>query len=553
MKALETGSRTALLLVALVLASCGGSAKNDPTDATTDDDVPGRGAVSLDGDDPLVLYVREQATITGTYRDVAGAGAQVFLEASFQGTAHDATLEDTTVTSAPDGSFSFSLTAGTLASTFQLRVEAEDGAQDELEVQVTDMATDSLSVDVSYGGRRAIDFYVTTATTGSVGECPALSGDEVHSAQTDDATVPFSISLPGATPLALAVSGAWCETGEDACLPVHGCVDALTLEESEEDTVTVVLEDDLGVFASTDFVVNLTVDPGEAASRWVDELIAPVRAMTLGTDDPAHYLLDAIYEKVLAEYGTSHGDLFISARVTGNLDSALDGALAADGLDMGAVVAALDNALVSVMHPLMLEGMLEGDFWGVLDQSAVHRVQWVGGPAGMAAAPDILAADPADAEVTVTYAADLVALETYALPVGLGEVLEGLMQEVVLPELQDTGGPVTLDEYLRGQIDCAIVAGTIYGEPTARSVATQDWYELTCREVLGDVAADVGVEAGALDSEHPGLVVQGECDFLDTTYRPREGGACEGVLTEVSWGSEMLDGSHGLRLEMPDE
>jgi len=540
------------LLLAVVLGSCGGESKNVPTDGTTDDDVPGRGVVSLDGEGTLVLYVREQATVTGTYRDEAGAGAQVFLEASFQGTAHDATLEDTTVTSAPDGSFSFSLTAGTLASTFQLRVEAEDGAQDELEVQVTDMATDSLSVDVSYAGRRAIDFYATTATTGSVGTCPALSGDEIHSAQTDDATVPFAISLPASTPLALAVSGAWCETGEDACFPVYGCVDALTLEESEDDAVTVVLEDDLGVFASPSFAVNLTVDPGEAASRWVDELIDPVRSMTLRTDDPAHYLLDAIYEKVLAEYGTSHGDLFTSARVTGNLDSVLDGALAAGGLDMDALVTALDDALVSEMHPLRLEGVLEGDFWGVLDQRAVHKVEGVGGPGGMAAASDILAADPAEVEVSVTYAADLVVLETYTLPVGLGEVLEGLMQEVVLPELQGTGGPVALDEYLLGRIDCAIVAGTIFGEPTARSVATQDWYELACREVLGDVATDVGVEAGVLDSEHPGLVVQGECDFLDTTYRPREGHACEGALTEVGWGSEMIAGSHGLRLEMTE-
>ena len=89
-------------------------------------------------------------------------------------------------------------------------------------------------------------------------------------------------------------------------------------------------------------------------------------------------------------------------------------------------------------------------------------------------------------------------------------------------------------------------------KPTAQSVASQDWYELACRDVLEDVAAEVAVEAASLDSEHPGLVVQGECDFLDTTYAPRESRACEGVLTEVSWGSESLTGSHLMSLEMPD-
>jgi hypothetical protein len=546
-----TGSRVAGLLLAAVLAACGGSAKNEP-DVITDGDAPGRGVVTLEGVDTLVLYVREQATILGTYVDEAGRGAQVSLEASFQGTAHDATLEDTTVLSSPDGSFSFSITAGTLPSEFTLRVEAEDGAQDEMDVQVTDLATDSLSVEVAYTGRRHVDFYATTATIGEVGTCPTLTGDVILEDQTEDDTSPFSISLPGATALALAVSGAWCDTGEEACLPVHGCLDDLILEEGTDDAVTVVLEDDLGMFASTHFVVNLTVDPVDAAGAWVDTLMDPVRAMTLRTDDPAHYMLDAIYEKVLAEYGVSHGDLFVSARVTGNLDMALDGALASDGLDMDAVATSLDDALVGVMSPLRLEGVLEGDFWGELDQRAVHEVERLGGPPGMAAAPDILEADPAAVEVQVSYAADLVALESYALPAGLGEVLLGLMQEVVLPGLMGTGGPVTLDDYLLSHISCAVVAATIFGEPTARSVATQDWYEMACSEVIEDVAADVVVEAASLDSDHPGLVVQGECDFLDTTYTPREDHSCEGALTEVSWGTESLEGSHELSLLMPE-
>jgi len=541
----------AVAIAAIGPAACADSNKNGE-DAHADADAPGRGVVSLEGDDTLILYVREQATIIGTYRDAGGLGAQVSLEASFQGTAHDATLEDTTVLSAPDGSFSFSVRAGTLPSDFVFRVEAEDGAQDEIDVQVTDMATDTLSVDVGYGGRRRIDFFATTATTGEVSSCPVLTGDEIHSGETVDASIPFTISLPESTPLALAVSGAWCDTGEDTCFPVHGCVDGVTLDEAEADSVLVVLEDDLGVFAALHFEVNLSVDPGDAAVVWVDALLDPVWAMTLRSDDPAHFLLDGIYEKILAEYGTSRGDLFVSARITGNLDNALDGALASAGLDMDATATALDDALVGVMHPLRLEGILEGVFWGETDQTAVHEVERLGGPPGMAAAPDILAADPAVVEVSVSYAADLVVLEAYTLPVGLGEVLDGLMQEVVLPALLERGGPITLDEHLLGQVDCALVATTIFVEPTAQSVASQDWYELACRDVLEDVAAEVAVEAASLDSEHPGLVVQGECDFLDTTHTPRESHSCEGVLTEVSWGSESLTGEHQMSLEMPD-
>lgn len=551
MSARITGARIPGLLLAVTLAACGSSTTNGQ-DGYADTDAPSRGTVTLEGDDPLVLYVREQATIPGTYLDAAGEGAQVSLEGSFQGTAHDATLEDTTVLSTPDGSFGFSITAGTLPSTFVLRVEAEDGAQDEIEVQVTDIATDSLSVDVSYAGRRRIDFYATRASTGGVGACPALTGDEIHADVTVDDALPFSIALPEATPLALAVSGAWCDTGEDACYPVHGCVDGLLLEEGADDTAVVGLEDDLGVFASPHFNVNLSVDTGDAALAWVDAFLAPVSAMTLRTDDPAHFLLDGIYEKIVAEYGISRGDLFVSARVTGDLDSALDAALTTAGLDMAGLVTALDDGLVGVLHPLRLEGILEGDFWGEVDQTAVHEVERVGGPPGMAAAPDILAADPAAVEVGVSYAADLVALDSYALPVGLGEVLEGLMQEVVLPELLAMGGPIALDTHLLDQVDCAIVAATIFTEPTARSVASQDWYETACREVLEDVASDVGLEAASLDSDHPGLLVQGECDFLDTTRGPRDARSCLGVLTEVSWGADVLGGDHQMSLEMPD-
>ncbi len=538
-------------LLALVPAACGSSSR-DTEDVYTDDDAPTRGVVSLEGDDPLVLYVREQATITGTYRDAGGRGAQVSLEASFQGTAHDATLEDTTVLSAPDGTFSFSVTAGTLPSTFVLRVEAEDGARDEIDVQVTDTANDSLSVDVSYAGRRRIDFFATRATTGGVAACPALTGDEIHSTVTGDESVPFDISLPESTPLALAVSGAWCDSGEDACFTVHGCVEDVTLDETSDDSVLVALEDDLGVFAASYFNVNLTIDPGTAASTWVDAFLDPVRQMTLRSDDPAHFLLDGIHEKILTEYGVSHGDLFVSARITGNLDNTLDGALATDGLDMDAVLTTLDDAMVSVMSPLRLEGVLDGVFWEETDQTAVHEVERLGGAPGMAAAPDILAADPAVVEVDVSYAADLVALESYTLPVGLGEVLDGLMQEVVLPGILETGGPVTLAEHLLLQVDCATVAATIFAEPSTRSIATQDWYETACHEVLEDVAAAVDVAASTLDSEHTGLLVQGECDFLDTTLGPRESLACEGVLTEVSWGAETLPGEHVLGLEMPE-
>lgn len=542
---------------ALWLAGCGGSATRDH-DADADTDAPVRGTVTISTDDPLVLYFREEAAILGDYLDSGGNGASVYLESSLQGNAHDTTLDTTSVLSGDDGSFSFTLTAGTLDAEFVLRVEAEDGAQDEIHVQVTESATDDLSVNAGYSGRRRIDVFEVLTTNGDATDCPVLSGDPVMSTETEDDTLPFTVGLPEATSVALLLIGSACPTEEDECLDwIFGCEEGIVLEVGLHDSTLVILQDDLGTFSAPYFDVEHSIDTSSYETAWIDTMLGPLRDMTIRDDDPAHFLLDGIHGKIVAEYGTSSGDLFVSTRISSNLDSTLDGALDAAGLDMEAEIDAIAHALAGVFDPLELEGTLEGDFWGELEQRAVHGVERMGGAGGMAETSGLLAADPAEAEVTVSYYQDLVGFDSYSLPVGLGEALLGLIEAVVVPGLMSTAPgstPVPVEDYVSDGddvIDCRLVAQVIVEEETLGTIASLAWYETACEQVIGDVAAGMRAEAEVLDSTHPALVISGECDFLDASGYAREARSCEGSLTSVSWGVDALAGNHALILAMP--
>lgn len=538
------------LVVSLAAPGCGGS-EGGFMDTSTDGDPdgPGRGTITLVADDPLNLFHREEITIHGTYSDSTGALASTYVEASLQGTAHDATLNATTVLAGEDGAFSFTLTAPEVDATFVFRVEAEDGAEDDIDVVVSTVATDSLELDATYEGRRRIDIYLAESSLGETSECPDMTGEVLTSHETDDDSLPFEVGLPESTSLALALSGKWCEEPGSCHAWVYGCADGIVLDEGTDDSLTFDLEDDLSFFASPHFQVLLDIDASTSGGAWVDALIGPLTDMSSRDDDPGHFLLDRIYERIVVAFGTSQGDLFVGARISGNLDSNINASLVAAGKDFEGDIESLRTHLLGRFHPLSLEGILEGDFWGEVDQPAVNEIERLGG----AYAASILEADPAAGEVNVIYEHDLVTLGSYSLPVGLGEALVGIMQEAVLPDILALPPPVTLEQFLEISIDCLVVALVIAGDSTAASIPPSEptlWYQDTCTQVLAEAAEAVRAEADVLDSTHPGLVLAGGCDFLlESAARPARD--CVGTLTSVSWGEETLVGDHVLRLEMP--
>jgi len=527
-------------VVIIGLAGCGYSGDGPGQDTSTDGDVPGRGTVTIEGDDPIVLRFREAIGVTGKYEDVGGSGAATDIELSFQGQAQDSTLSATSVRSADDGTFAFTVTAGTLDAEFSIRVVAADGAEDSAGVRV-EVGSASMTLAGDYTGRRAIDAYRVVVTDGDVDICPSLTGEVVQDLGVD--ALPASVShLPEDLLLAVALSGSWCD-GECTAW-VHGCLEDVTLDADAPLDRTVSLADDLTYFAAPSFGVHAEIDAGTPAGTWADALLEPIGALHATSDDPARFIIDGIYDKIVTELGVSEGDLFAGARYADSLDAQVNAALGDTGLP--ADTATIRAALVTLMDPLVIEGSLVGVFWSG-EVLAVLTLERMGSGTSFADASLMLEAVPAEAEVEVAYVDDLVALGEHMMPAGLGESLIGLAEQIVLPGMMGETSAVTLEDFLEWKLDCDVVAGVL--ETVVIEGTDHEWYRNACIEVVDGVAVDAMGEASLLDGTHPGLVLEAGCDFLDAGY-PRDGLACDGTVTSVSWGGEALAGG-AYRLDPP--
>jgi hypothetical protein len=542
------------LAIAVALTGCGSEGTVSDGDGDVDVDAPARGTVTLLVDDPLLMHYHEVVTLEGAYLDGAGEGAETDLEVSLQGTAHDTTLSATSVRSHPDGTFSFDLAAGSHAAEFTLRVLAADGAGDEIDVSI-EVGSGSLSLEAAYPGRRAADFYRLVIATGDVTGCPSYTGDPILAEYTPDATLPYAVAhLPEAVALSVVLSAGWCPEGvtdrEECDLWVHGCLSGVTLSDEGPTDVVVEMQDDVEYFAAPTFNITMEIDARSGGTAWVDALLAPAfAAATEHEDDPARFILDGIYERVLTQYGTADGDLFAGARLSEGIDAQVDSALDSSSIDLTGELSELESGVLGCLDPLVLEGFLEGDFWSERDVPAVHDVERFGCEAGMADTAAVLAADAA--EVDLTYDRDMVTLNEYTLPIGLGETLVGLVERVVRPSMVTGVESETLEQFLTGLEVCDVVVGQLWAYPAVQDIATREWYVEACTSVLEDLAGDIRSQAELLDASHTGLVLQGSCDFLNSTGYANPDRSCQGLVTHVSWGVDAVGGDHLLRLENP--
>ncbi len=539
---------------AALLSHCGAADNTSGIqDTWTDPDGVGRGTVSIDGDDPLVLMHRQSVTVTGTYLGPTGVGSATALDVGFSGFAQDATVNATTVNAGADGVFSFVLTAGSVDATFGLRVRALDGAEDEIVVEVTLVADTGLSLDASYGGRRSVDFYRVVVTAAPVGLCP-VPGDEVllDTSTMDDSLPVVLEGLPSSTLLQVSLSGAWCPAGAtvpDGCEAwVSGCADGIELAAGDPQDGMVTLADDLTTFGATELGVDMQIDASALSEAWATALLLPLDALVDETGDPALFLIDGIYARVESEMGFSQADLFSGARTAGSMDADVGAAITAD---LASDLQDVRDALASELAGVKLYGTLAGDFWGSADQSAVLTLTRVGGPSSWVDATLALAAVPAAAEVGVTYLHDEVTLGEHTLPVGAGELALAVLEAQVLPSLAGPSldwDPLGVEQYLVGRVDCAQVGAVIASDPDAASIADGAWYAAACEQVLASLGQQVRDAAGSLDTVFGGPTLRGSCDYLGPDGMPHADMRCAGTLTQVSWGEEPFPGENVLGL-----
>ncbi len=272
------------------------------------------------------------------------------------------------------------------------------------------------------------------------------------------------------------------------------------------------------------------------------------------TGDPARFVLDGVYARIAAEIGISEADVFDGARILSSLDGEVSAALATGGGDLPAGMEMLRTTLSGDLSPLIIEGVIDGDFWGSTDQVAVHRIVRIGGPHLLLDASMVLTALPASADVAISYEHDVASLADHLLPAGLGEVMLAVLVQGTIPSLgvpPGTSGMGPVLAWLEASLDCSVVGHVLSTAATVSTLTDEAWYTAACTQVLSDVADRISDTADALDAAHPALGMAGTCDFLDGTGYARPDHSCAGQVEGVTWGGLELAGSSSIVLERP--
>jgi len=210
--------------------SVGGGADNDPasSEALFDPDT----VLTFAESSPVELLASEVTELSLSISPPDRYSVKLALV----GPALDASLETSTLSTDADGHASFSVTASSTATSFQVRASLNDKLLATISVEVAEIPTAKLRVASSYTGGREIESWTASVVPGA--RCTELVGNVRQDPETivvQAAALPLEIGeLPISVPLALLLRG-------DAL--VSGCADVPALTPDQLRDVTVPLLD----------------------------------------------------------------------------------------------------------------------------------------------------------------------------------------------------------------------------------------------------------------------------------------------------------------------
>lgn len=394
-------------------------------------------ALSLESAPSLTLLFEASGDVALRYVDHRGA-AVVDAPISFalEGRAQDSSLTALSATTDGEGRAMARIVAGRRTAAFRIRAMADRAAPVYVDVAVSDRGFGSVRVSAPYSGQRLVERRVLSAFAGmTCADAPRTGvGDRTQtlSEGTDSVRLP---ALPAG--VAYAIVGR--AEGSTNITLAHGCVDGVRVDADRESEAALVF-DDAALELRGVYDVTLAISALQTMRHVEERAFSLAEARISAGGDSASMLLDAL-ERTLSENG--------HLRLSEDLRRAREGTPVDAGFaaelrdaDLGAANAArsIAETLERWGRDLYVTGALS--FPEAADgPSAVTtwstELVYVGGDVGSTAIripPEDLGIDDAEAlDATYDAEGETVGVESLRLRVGLGTLIERLLDTRYLP------------------------------------------------------------------------------------------------------------------------
>ncbi|MFT5358346.1 MAG: hypothetical protein ACI9KE_005584 [Polyangiales bacterium] len=228
---------TSLFFVLILSAACGSITMDEPDGSVPDVMVLETRTLELLSDTRLMLSEGANAEISVRYSDRLGRalGGET-LDIALEGNANDSSLEDLEITTGGNGEAMVTVIAGAVASTFRVRVSAEDASAVYVNVSVSDSGFGRLTVTPRYAGEREGDLGVAVLT-GATCDDDRVYEERTRYRALGEATTAEFVGIPAGVPLAIV------GRLDGAELLAAGCVDGVMVEPDATATTTMLLTD----------------------------------------------------------------------------------------------------------------------------------------------------------------------------------------------------------------------------------------------------------------------------------------------------------------------
>lgn|GEM_PF-3532315 len=524
-----------------------------------------KGSIIFSEESQTTLVLLETGTIYGQYFDSSGKPASASLTIALIGDTYDSTLLDTEVETESDGKFEVAVRAGSVETHFDLRVVANDGAQNRITINVVSVQGGAFLIKPIYNGRRLVKKWF--ANLYSFSECeevpqsiPSFTGS--FSSEMDSmlfSHIPenrtFEI-LIRATPCGEGEVGFWCLPGQW----INGCK-VETVAANQVVTVDVEVDDYQNIFGGNFYEVFFTIDASRILGNSINELLSPVLSFGQSCETMAGFILDEIQKYFSTD--TEKQSLFIIARRESGMDGSISNLLCnSDARDIPSDLnAILQNIFVSIQeiifHGEILSSTYTGFWWDDDEDdviSAEHSFESIRA-GGRNILSDVLSVEGNSSELIVDYNHDIITLGKHSFPLGGGTFLRYVAEDVAIPQVSGSyESNISFEEYLRSKIDCSSISHLICSNETLSGLAESgdsiEWYRNLCLEILSNVEENINDEAERIDLIFSSIQFGGYADFLDLNGYPNtlvDGNRVGiGYLNEAKWGNELIPGPPSL-------
>ena len=317
-------------------------------DSGTPDASAPAGSLSLVSASTLMLHPGETTSIDVRFLDATGSPrAGVAIAAAIEGTALDATLGALSASTDDTGLAHASLTAGTSASSFRVRLSAALASSPQYVDVGVGTSFGTLVVHAPYAGTRPVTHRVIDVVPGvtcaALSSMPPTSGGRTVRSLTDDVTI---TALPTTLSYAVLV-----RANGDLALEALGCAEGVVPTSGAPTTISVTLtEVPLGIAGG--YAVDVSLRAGGGMQNRIAQWAIALRAAVAAQGGDAALLLNGV-EAELARTGASADATHLhSLRTSSSLDAALAAQLDDDGTSPTAVIASLlDEAAVALDSP----------------------------------------------------------------------------------------------------------------------------------------------------------------------------------------------------------